>query len=138
LPAHPSAGAAAESSGRVMSWPAFTQYIGFKKNIDNMFFRTYEAGVPQRESSMPETLYTATAEPVVVDLRPMIPPERHATVFAALEALGPGATFVLINDHAPIPLLRRIEENWPDRFEATYLRDGPEVWQVAITRNQAE
>lgn len=81
---------------------------------------------------MPDT--PNITEPVIVDLRPMMPPERHATVFAALEALGAGATFVLVNDHAPIPLLRRINEAWPDMFEHEYLRDGPEVWQVAITR----
>lgn len=85
---------------------------------------------------MSATAYAATTAPVLVDLRVMIPPERHATVFAALDALDPGATFVLINDHAPIPLLRWIEENWPDQFEAEFLLDGPEVWQVAITCNR--
>lgn len=80
---------------------------------------------------------TDSAGPVTVDLRPMIPPQRHATVFAALGVLEPGGTFVLINDHAPLPLLRRIEESWPDRFEVEFLRDGPEVWQVAITRSTA-
>lgn len=85
---------------------------------------------------MPATTH-ADAAPVIVDLRPMIPPERHATVFAALDALDPGATFVLINDHAPIPLLRRIDENWPGQFQSEFLIDGPEVWQVAITRNSA-
>ena len=78
-----------------------------------------------------------TGAPLIVDLRPMIPPERHATVFAALDALEPGGTFVLINDHAPVPLLRRIEESWPGRFAVEFLRDGPEVWQVAITRAAA-
>lgn len=77
-----------------------------------------------------------TADPVIVDLRPMIPPERHATVFAALDALAPGGTFVLINDHAPLPLLRRIEETWPDVFTVEFLQDGPVVWQVAITRSR--
>lgn len=85
---------------------------------------------------MSTTTHAVAAAPVVVDLRPMIPPERHATVFAALNALDPGATFVLINDHAPIPLLTRIEESWPDQFEAEFLVDGPELWQVAITRNR--
>jgi len=86
---------------------------------------------------MPATTHAATNEPVIVDLRPMIPPERHATVFAALDALDPGGTFVLINDHAPTPLLHRIEQTWPDRFTIEFLRDGPEVWQVAITRGTA-
>lgn len=85
---------------------------------------------------MPDTT-PVPAAPAIVDLRAMIPPERHATVFAALDALDPGATFVLINDHAPIPLLRRIEESWPEQFEAEFLIDGPEVWQVAITRNRS-
>ena len=31
---------------------------------------------------------TTHADPVIVDLRSMIPPERHAMVFAAIEALG--------------------------------------------------
>jgi len=85
---------------------------------------------------MPDTT-PVPAAPAIVDLRAMIPPERHATVFAALDALDPGATFVLINDHAPIPLLRRIEESWPEQFDAEFLIDGPEVWQVAITRNRS-
>lgn len=76
------------------------------------------------------------ATPVTVDLRPMIPRDRHATVFAAIEALGPGASFILINDHAPIPLLNHIERTWPDRFAVDFLRDGPEVWQVAIMRTR--
>ncbi len=84
---------------------------------------------------MSDSAPATTTSPAIVDLRPMIPPERHATVFAALEALDPGATFVLINDHAPIPLLQRIKQNWPDQFVAEFLVDGPEVWQVAITRN---
>lgn len=84
---------------------------------------------------MPATTQTATADPVIVDLRPMMPPQRHATVFAALDALEPGGTFVLINDHAPLPLLRRIEETWAGVFAVEFLRDGPEVWQVALTRS---
>lgn len=88
-------------------------------------------------ASTPNDTQATIPEPVIVDLRPMIPPERHATVFAALDALVPGATFILINDHAPIPLLQRIAQSWPDRFQSEFLQDGPEVWQVAITRNAA-
>lgn len=44
---------------------------------------------------------------------------------------------MLINDHVPVPLLRRIEENWPGRVAVEILRDGPEVWQVGITRSTA-
>lgn len=76
----------------------------------------------------------ADQAPAIVDLRPMMPPQRHATVFAAIDALAPGKTFVLINDHAPVPLLNRIEAMHPGEFTAEYLQDGPVAWQVAITR----
>ncbi|MFV0514450.1 MAG: DUF2249 domain-containing protein [Jhaorihella sp.] len=79
---------------------------------------------------MTDSAPTAT----IVDLRPMMPPQRHATVFAAIEALADGESFVLINDHAPIPLLMRIDDQYPDRFEWAYLVDGPTEWQVSITR----
>ncbi|WP_372884400.1 DUF2249 domain-containing protein [Shimia sp.] len=84
-----------------------------------------------------DTTQAPPPAPVIVDLRPMIPPQRHATVFAAIEGLAPGASFVLINDHAPVPLLRRMEEIWPGLYDFQYLSDGPEVWQVAITRRSA-
>lgn len=77
---------------------------------------------------------TAATEPVLIDVRQMPPAERHATIFAALEGLEPGATFVVVNDHAPAPLVRHLATAWPDRFETRFLREGPEVWQLAITR----
>ena len=79
---------------------------------------------------------SATPAPAaaIVDLRPLMRPQRHATVFAALDQLGGGETFILINDHAPIPLLQHIEATWPGCFSFEWLLDGPRDWQVAITR----
>lgn len=76
-------------------------------------------------------------DPTIIDLRPLIPPERHATIFGALERLAPGEAFVLINDHAPLPLLRHIDANWPGEFAIDWLKDGPEEWQIAIARTVA-
>lgn len=77
---------------------------------------------------------TEAAEPgTIVDLRPLIPQERHTTVFAALEQLAQGETFVLVNDRAPTPLLRHIEQLWPGRFVSEWLKDGPVEWQIAIS-----
>ncbi len=83
---------------------------------------------------MTAAISEATAEPVVVDLRPMIPPERHAMVFAALDALRTGAHLRADQRPCSAPAAQ------PDRTELArcvrrhFLRDGPEVWQVAITR----
>lgn len=83
------------------------------------------------------TVTDSTDAATVVDLRALIPPERHVTVFAALERLLPGESFVLINDHAPLPLLRHIEATSPGLFLSAWLKDGPEEWQLALTRTVA-
>lgn len=55
---------------------------------------------------------------------------RHATIFGALEAVGPGGGLVLLAPHAPLPLLRQISDRWPGRFEVSYLEEGPEIWKL--------
>lgn len=70
----------------------------------------------------------------VVDLRHMIPPQRHATVFAHVDELEPGESFVLINDHDPLGLRHRLDIEHPGKFAFDYLISGPDEWQVAIAR----
>ena len=69
-----------------------------------------------------------------VDLRRLVPMQRHATVFGMVEALMPGEAFVLINDHDPMPLHRQLEARHPGGFTWTYLEQGPQVWRVEIGR----
>ena len=59
---------------------------------------------------------------------------RHATIFGALEAVGPGAGLVLIAPHDPLPLLAQVEDRWPGTFAVEYLDRGPESWRLAFTR----
>ena len=58
---------------------------------------------------------------------------RHATIFGALEGVVAGGGLVLLAPHAPLPLLRQIDARWPDRFEVTYLQEGPDIWKVQFT-----
>src|SRR5690606_12592338 len=39
-----------------------------------------------------------------LDVRRLVPAERHRVIFAAWHALAPGAAYVLVNDHDPKPL----------------------------------
>ncbi|MFC5981700.1 DUF2249 domain-containing protein [Knoellia sp. p5-6-4] len=59
---------------------------------------------------------------------------RHATIFGALDALGPGAGMVLIAPHDPLPLLRQVEEREPGAFTVDYLARGPETWRLRFVR----
>lgn len=60
---------------------------------------------------------------------------RHATIFGALEAVGPGGGLVLLAPHDPVPLLAQVAERWPGLFAVDYLDRGPETWRLALTRS---
>jgi len=68
----------------------------------------------------------------VVDVRTLMPAQRHAKIFELVNALAPGASFVLVNDHDPKPLYYQLEAEYPRQFSWTYVESGPQVWRVEI------
>ena len=92
---------------------------------------------------------SATAEPVtlsagrkelggteaaVLDVRALVPAQRHEKIFATYGALGPGTAFVLVNDHDPKPLRYQFEAEHQGEFTWDVLEPGPTVWRVRIGR----
>ncbi|TDC69576.1 DUF2249 domain-containing protein [Actinomadura sp. GC306] len=78
----------------------------------------------------------ATAEVVdgELDVRTLVPAQRHEQIFAAFGALAPGTAFVLVNDHDPKPLYYQFAAEHPGEFTWDYRETGPEVWSVRIGR----
>ncbi len=70
----------------------------------------------------------------VIDVREMVPRERHPTIFRVFDDLAPGDTFDLVNDHDPKPLSYQFAAERHDQFTWEYLEEGPEVWRVRIGR----
>lgn len=70
----------------------------------------------------------------LLDVRSIIPRERHPRIFAILDALSGGESLILTNDHAPEPLRSHLTLTRPNQFEWEYLEDGPQVWRVRIVR----
>jgi uncharacterized protein (DUF2249 family) len=68
----------------------------------------------------------------VVDVRMLVPAQRHAKIFQLVNALAPGAAFILVNDHDPKPLYYQLEAEYPGQFSWTYVEQGPRVWRVKI------
>ena len=81
--------------------------------------------MPQPQSA------SATSE---IDVRSLVPAQRHAKIFELVGQLAPGGSFVLVNDHDPKPLYYQLEAEHPQQFSWTYLERGPEVWRVEIGR----
>ena len=72
------------------------------------------------------------------DVRNMVPRERHPAIFARLDALKPGESLRLVNDHNPKPLHYQLLAERPNRFTWQPEVQGPEEWIVRIGRTEAE
>ncbi len=77
---------------------------------------------------------TQTNDPAYFDVREISCREKHALIFQRWNALAVGAHFVLVNDHDPVPLYYQFEGQFPGAFSWEYLQQGPEEFQVKITR----
>ena len=75
---------------------------------------------------------TETTSATTIDVRSLIPAQRHAKIFQMVDELAPGASFVLVNDHDPKPLYYQLEAEHPKQFSWTYLERGPDAWRVEI------
>ncbi len=72
----------------------------------------------------------------VLDVRDMVPKDRHERIFKTFEELGPGESFVLINDHEPKPLLYQFQSEHDGEFDWWPLEKGPEAWRVVIAKRK--
>ncbi|WEX08596.1 DUF2249 domain-containing protein [Chelativorans sp. AA-79] len=68
----------------------------------------------------------------VMDVRTLVPAERHRRIFELVGSLVAGEAFILVNDHDPKPLYYQLEAEYPEQFSWDYLERGPEVWRVEI------
>lgn len=88
---------------------------------------------PMEGGAMADTRNT----PVELDVRVIPPREKHPTIFRTFDALEPGASFVLVNDHDPFPLRHQFNAERTGEFGWEYLERGPIVWRVEISKKRA-
>lgn len=90
------------------------------------------AGQTSAPASAGTTASAGSAEEL--DLREVPRPLRHSLVFQKLDALPLGGSFVLINDHDPVPLSGQIEVTRPGQVAWEYIKRGPEIYRIRIRR----
>jgi uncharacterized protein (DUF2249 family) len=73
---------------------------------------------------------------IELDVRPILPREKHPRIFALLADLCPGDSLRITNDHDPVPLRYQLDAERPGEFAWAYCDSGPEVWVVDITRRE--
>jgi uncharacterized protein (DUF2249 family) len=71
---------------------------------------------------------------IKLDVREMVPKERHPKIFETFAALKPGESFILVNDHEPRPLLYQLQAEHDGEFDWWPLEQGPLAWRVEIAK----
>lgn len=71
---------------------------------------------------------------VTLDVREVLPRERHPMIFSQLDALHVGDTLRLVNDHDPAPLRYQLLAERPDMFAWEPEQQGPEEWVIRIRK----
>lgn len=82
----------------------------------------------------PEDYKQEAAKMVELDLRKIMPFERHELIFQKWDALQPSDTLKIINDHDPKPLRYQFEVEYKGHYEWQYDQQGPKDWIVRIKR----
>ena len=99
-----------------------------------------EGGVPHRldahEDSSLLVIRAGQTAPAgeELDLRQVPRPQRHPLVFAKFDALPVGDSFVLVNDHDPVPLNRQMDSLRPGQLAWEYLDRGPDIFRIRVRR----
>ncbi len=70
-----------------------------------------------------------------LNVKDIVPKERHPLIFRTFDELDKGDSFVLVNDHDPKPLYYSFLHEREGHFSWKYLQEGPEEWKVQITKN---
>ncbi len=72
-----------------------------------------------------------------LDVTKIEPRLKHPAIFDKFDALPEGEAFVIHHDHDPKPLYYQMIAERGQTFGWEYLKQGPEVWEVRISKLQA-
>lgn len=59
---------------------------------------------------------------------------KHKVIFQTFEKLNQDESMLLINDHDPKPLRFQFESMFQGQYQWEYVEQGPETFQVKITK----
>jgi regulator of cell morphogenesis and NO signaling len=70
---------------------------------------------------------------------PLIEPKlKHPTIFRVFDSLAGGESLIIHNDHDPKPVYYQLLGERGDVFTWQYLQQGPEFWDVRVTKKGAD
>lgn len=85
----------------------------------------------------PETIQAEITPAGELDVRVLVPIQRHELLLQIFGELPVDDSFVFINDHDPIPLYYEFKSIHGDVVGWEYLHKGGREWKVKVTRTEA-
>ncbi len=106
---------------------------------ERVYLPLVETYLPAQEQKrilegMHEAYDAAPAVKTTIDVRQVMPRDRHPFIFQTFAELSKGEQFQLVNDHDPKPLFYQFKAELEGQFSWEYLEQGPDVWRVNIGR----
>ena len=77
-----------------------------------------------------------TIESKYIDVTILEPRMKHPAIFKVFDELNGGECLVIHNDHDPKPVYYQLLGERGNIFRWEYLEEGPESWEVKITKNE--
>jgi uncharacterized protein (DUF2249 family) len=84
-----------------------------------------------------DSMNTASQAIETLDVRVLVPIERHKKLLKMFRDLPVGESFIFINDHDPMPLFYEFRSAHGDVVGWDYLQRGGTDWRVQVTRLEA-
>ncbi len=75
---------------------------------------------------------------VILNIPAVQPSQKHALIFEVFGTLHSGDAFILHNDHDPKPVYYQLQAMHGNTFSWEYLQQGPQWWDIRITKNDGE
>lgn len=80
----------------------------------------------------------ANSKDIIINVPEIEPRLKHPTIFRVFDGLAAGESLVIHNDHDPKPVYYQLLGERGDVFTWQYLEQGPEWWDVRVTRKGAD
>ncbi|MCZ2393199.1 MAG: iron-sulfur cluster repair di-iron protein [Chitinophagales bacterium] len=76
-------------------------------------------------------------EEIIINVPAIEPRYKHATIFQTYENLEPEQSMIIRNDHDPRPVYFQLANmHGEDTFDWEYLEQGPEWWNIRVTKKE--
>lgn len=73
---------------------------------------------------------------IVINVPELLPSVKHATIFEAFDSVDNGDSVIIHNDHDPKPVFYQLLGLRGNCFSWTYLKNGPDIWEIEIKKDE--